>query len=149
MKTVLKTNLFFVCLAFVICFGITAVSYGQAVVSVDPAESPSPGVGQQLTIRLQITNGQNVEAYEVSVNFDTSALRYVSGLDDNAIVDVSPLANLTQLTLLRSTPHFVQSRLKNAQLCAVPSLRFVENSVSIVVFRLAQNLLNLNNVSSI
>ena len=79
MKTVLKPNLFFLCLTVLLCFGLTALSYGQAVVSVDPAESPSPGVGQQLTIRLHVSNGRNVAGYEVSVNFDTSALRYVSG----------------------------------------------------------------------
>ena len=44
MKTLLKTNLFLSCLAVLLCFGITALSYGQAVVSVDPEwESPSPG----------------------------------------------------------------------------------------------------------
>ena len=78
MKTLLKTNLFFGCLVLLLCFGITSLSYGQAVVSVDPVESPSPGVGSQLTISLKITNGRNVAAYEVGVNFDTSALRYVS-----------------------------------------------------------------------
>ena len=73
-----RKRLFFSWLVMLLCFGITALSYGQAVVSVDPAESPSPGVGSQLTIRLKITNGRNVAAYEVGVNFDTSALRYVS-----------------------------------------------------------------------
>ena len=78
MKTLLKTNLFLSCLAVLLCFGITALSYGQAVVSVDPAESPSPGVGSQLTIRLKITNGRNVAAYEVGVNFGykCAALRF-------------------------------------------------------------------------
>ena len=78
MKGLFKTRLLFTVLAFLMCFGITSLSYGQAVVSVDPAESPSPGVGQQLTIRLHISNGRNVAGYEVGVNFDTSALRYVS-----------------------------------------------------------------------
>ena len=73
-----RKRLFFSWLVMLLCFGITALSYGQAVVSVDPAESPSPGVGSQLTISLKITNGRNVAAYEVGVNFDTSALRYVS-----------------------------------------------------------------------
>ncbi len=79
MKTLLKTNLFFSCFTVLLCFGITALSHGQAVVSVDPAENASPGVGSQLTIRLKISNGKNVAGYEVGVNFDTSALRYVSG----------------------------------------------------------------------
>ena len=48
MKIVLELNLFFLCLVMLLCFGITAFSYGQAVVSVDPPESSSPGVGSQL-----------------------------------------------------------------------------------------------------
>ena len=83
MKTLLKTNLFFSCFTVLFCFGITALSHGQAVVSVDPVESASPGVGSQLTIRLKISNGKNVAGYEVGVNFDTSALRYVSGTNGN------------------------------------------------------------------
>ncbi|RKU19587.1 hypothetical protein C6500_10480 [Candidatus Poribacteria bacterium] len=83
MKTVLKTNLFFICLTFLLCFGISAVSYGQAVVAVDPEESPSPSVGQQLTIQLKISNGRNVAGYDIGVNFDTSALRYVSAANGN------------------------------------------------------------------
>ena len=78
MKTLLKTNLFLICAALVLSFGITALSYGQAVVAVDPAESPSPAVGSELTIGLKITNGQNVAAYEISVHFDPSALEYKS-----------------------------------------------------------------------
>ena len=78
MKTLLKTNLFLSCIIVLLCFGITALSYGQAVVSVDPVESPSPAAGGQLAISLKITSGRNVAAYEVGVNFDTRALRYVS-----------------------------------------------------------------------
>ena len=83
MKTLLKRNLFLSCLAVMFCFGITALSYGQAVVSIDPAESPSPAVGSELAINLKITNGQNVAAYEVSVNFDPSALKYKSSANGN------------------------------------------------------------------
>ena len=79
MKTVLKTSLFFKHLVFLFCFGITSMSYGQAVISVDPPENASPGVGSQLTIRLKISGAQNVAGYEVSVNFDTTALQYVLG----------------------------------------------------------------------
>ena len=78
MKMLFKKPLFLICAALVLCFGITVLSYGQAVVAVDPAESPSPAVGSELTIGLKITNGQNVAAYEVSVHFDPSALKYKS-----------------------------------------------------------------------
>ena len=83
MKTLFKSHLFFSCIAVLLCFGIIAPSYGQALVSVDPPEVASPAVDSQLTIHLKITNGQNVAGYEVSVNFDTSALQYVSSVNGN------------------------------------------------------------------
>ena len=73
-----RKRIFFSWLVMLLCFGITSLSYSQAVVSVDPVESSSPTVGSQLTIRLKVTNARNVVAYEAGVNFDTSALRYVS-----------------------------------------------------------------------
>ena len=77
MKTLLKTNLFLICLAFVMCFGIAARSYGQAVVSIDPAEVASPAAGAQLSVNIKITNGSGVAGYNVTVGFDTTALEYV------------------------------------------------------------------------
>lgn len=77
MKTLLKTNLFLICLAFVMCFGIAASSYGQAVVSIDPAEVASPAAGGQLSVSIKIANGTNVAGYDVTVSFDTTALEYV------------------------------------------------------------------------
>ena len=67
-------NIFVICL---LCFGITAMSYGQAVVSIDPAEVASPAVGGTLSVNIKITNGTNVAGYDVTVGFDTSALQYV------------------------------------------------------------------------
>jgi hypothetical protein len=66
-----RKRLFFSWLVMLLCFGITSLSYSQAVVSVDPVESSSPAVGSQLTIRLKVTNARNVVAYEAGVNFDT------------------------------------------------------------------------------
>lgn len=67
-------NIFVICL---LCFGITAMSYGQAVVSIDPAEVASPAAGGTLSVNIKITNGTNVAGYNVTVGFDTSALQYV------------------------------------------------------------------------
>ena len=77
MKTLLKTNLFLICLTLLLCFGITAMSYGQAVVSIDPAEVASPAAGGTLSVNIKITNGTGVAGYNVTVGFDTSALQYV------------------------------------------------------------------------
>ncbi len=65
-------------LAVVMCFGFTAMSYGQAVVSVDPAEVESPAVGEELVVSINITGGEGVVGYQATVNFDPTALEYVS-----------------------------------------------------------------------
>ena len=76
------TNLMLFCLLTVGVFlGFTTLSYGQTVVSVDPVDPPefiSPSPGEQLTIGVKITNARNVAGYWVTVNFDLSALRYIS-----------------------------------------------------------------------
>ena len=67
-------NIFVICL---LCFGITAMSYGQAVVSIDPAEAASPAAGGTLSVNIKISNGKGVAGYNVTVGFDTTALQYV------------------------------------------------------------------------
>ncbi len=54
----------------------------NATVSVSPSPVPSPAIGDQLTLSLNITNGENVAGYQATVTFDTAALRFVSS--DNA-----------------------------------------------------------------
>ena len=65
-------------LAVVMCLGFTAMSYGQAVVSVEPAEVESPAAGEELMVSINITGGADVAGYELVVNFDPAALSYVS-----------------------------------------------------------------------
>ena len=77
MKTLLKRNVFLICLTLGLCIGITALSYGQAVVAIDPAEVASPAVGGQLSVNIKISDGTGVAGYNITVDFDTSALQYV------------------------------------------------------------------------
>ena len=65
-------------LAVVMCLGFTAMSYGQAVVSVDPAEVESPAAGEELMVSINIAGGEGVAGGQVTVNFDPTALSYVS-----------------------------------------------------------------------
>ena len=78
MKTLFSTNRFLICLTFLLCLGITAMGYGQAVVSIDPAEVASPAAGGTLSVNVKITNGIGVVGYNVTVGFDVSALQYVA-----------------------------------------------------------------------
>ena len=48
-----------------------------ATVSITPSSVRSPAVGEQLTLSLKIADGENVAGYQATVEFDTSALRYV------------------------------------------------------------------------
>lgn len=48
------------------------------VVSIVPALIESPGIGEQFSITVNIANAQNVAGYQVSLQFDSEALQYVS-----------------------------------------------------------------------
>lgn len=47
-------------------------------VFVEPRQVTSPTIGQQLTININVKGAADVTAYEVTVGFDPTALRYVS-----------------------------------------------------------------------
>ena len=49
----------------------------DVTVSFSPSPVQSPAVGEQLTLSLTITDGENVSGYQATVNFDTTALKYV------------------------------------------------------------------------
>ena len=51
----------------------------DATVSITPTSVASPAIGQKLEFRLNITGGKAVAGYQASVQFDTTALRFVSG----------------------------------------------------------------------
>ena len=47
------------------------------VVSIMPASVTSPAVGEQLVVEIQVAGAENVFGYELTLMFDTTALRYV------------------------------------------------------------------------
>ena len=49
----------------------------DVTVSLSPSAVQSPAIGEQLTVSLNITDGENVSGYQATVNFDTTALKYV------------------------------------------------------------------------
>ena len=51
--------------------------------SILPSPVASPAVGRQLTLSLNIAGGKNVAGYQATVQFDTTALRYISGANGN------------------------------------------------------------------
>ena len=51
----------------------------DATVNISPASVASPDIGEQIEFNLNITGGEAVAGYQATVQFDTTALRYVSG----------------------------------------------------------------------
>ncbi|MDE0427564.1 MAG: cohesin domain-containing protein [Candidatus Poribacteria bacterium] len=52
-----------------------------STLSILPASVVSPGIGEQLALNLNIEGGESVAGYQASVRFDTTALRFVSGVN--------------------------------------------------------------------
>ena len=57
----------------------TATTTTDATVSISPASVISPAIGEQITFNLNIISGETIAGYQASVQFDATALRYVSG----------------------------------------------------------------------
>lgn len=73
-----NSKMLFGLLMFVSCFCLTTVSYSQAVVSVEPETPAVPKVGEFFTVVVNITGGEAVAGYQVSIAFDPAVLRYIS-----------------------------------------------------------------------
>ncbi len=62
---------------------ITETTTTDTTVSIAPSSIASPAIGQQLEFNLNITVGEAVAGYQATLQFDTTALRYVSGANGN------------------------------------------------------------------
>ena len=65
---------------FLIIFSVNTSAQDPAFTTVRLSFTPVPSlaVGELLTFRLTITDGENIAGYQATVFYDTSALRYVS-----------------------------------------------------------------------
>ena len=61
----------------------------DSTVSISPSSVASPAVGQQLELSLNITGGETVAGYQATVQFDTTALGYVSSTNGDYLPDVA------------------------------------------------------------
>ena len=61
----------------VLLWRLTSSPTPNATVSISPSSVPSPAIGEQLTLSLKIADGEDVAGYQGTVQFNTSALRYV------------------------------------------------------------------------
>ena len=61
----------------------------DAAVSISPTSVASPAIGEQLAFNLNITSGEAVAGYQATVQFDTTALRYVSSANGDYLPDTA------------------------------------------------------------
>ena len=56
---------------------VTATESSNATVNISPSPMLVPAIGEQFTVSLNITNGENIAGYQATVSFDPTALHYV------------------------------------------------------------------------
>ena len=70
-------------------FLTNALTRADALVSITPSSVASPAIGEQLVISVSITGGVDVKAYDFRVQFDNTALRYVSAVPADYLPEVA------------------------------------------------------------
>ena len=81
----------------------TPTTTTDAIVSISPVSVASPAIGQQIEFMLNITSGEAVAGYQATVQFDTTALGYVSSTNGDYLLDVAffvpPVVDGNRVTL--------------------------------------------------
>ena len=81
--------------------------FANTTVSVSPSPVPSPAIGEQLTLSLNITDGKNVAGYQATIHFNSTALRYVETANGDYLSAsaffVPPIVNENRVTLGATT----------------------------------------------
>ena len=87
----------------VLLWEVTPSPNTNATVSVSPSPVQSPTIGAQLTLSLDITDGETVAGYQATVAFDPTALRYISSANGDYLPTgaffVPPVVDGNQVTL--------------------------------------------------
>ncbi len=101
--TIPMTLKFKVICVLAIFLAIPSLVFARATVSIQPLEMESPVAGQEFTVDVAITDGENVAAYQVTVEFNPNTLAFVETenadyLPENAFV-VLPIITDNDITL--------------------------------------------------
>lgn len=63
--------------AIAILLAIPSLVFARATVSIQPLDMESPAVGKEFSVDVAITDGANVSAYQVTVEFNPNTLAFV------------------------------------------------------------------------
>ncbi len=91
----------------VLLWELAPVATSNATLSLSPASLQSPAGGEQLTFALEIADGENVAGYQVTVSYDTTALRYIESANGDYLPAgaffIPPVAEGNTVTLAASS----------------------------------------------
>ncbi|MDE0043290.1 MAG: cohesin domain-containing protein [Candidatus Poribacteria bacterium] len=110
-----------VCLA-AICLIIPSLVFGEAVVSIDPAVIDSPLEGEKLIINVNISNAENVSAYQLNLKFDVAALSYVGVEFSDYLPGNADPDNIANLEIFLIEPIRVETDLATGTATLVPPI---------------------------
>ena len=71
----------------IILWDLTASATTPAISSISPTSTKSLGIGEQLTVSLNIAGGENVKGYQATVVFDPNALIFFSSANGDYLPD--------------------------------------------------------------
>ena len=109
------------CLA-AICLTIPSLVFAEAVVSINPAVIDSPLVGEKLILNVNISNAENVSAYQLNLKFDSIALSFV-GVEFSDYLPGDPnIRNLANIEVFLIEPNRVQADLATGTATLVPPI---------------------------
>ena len=108
------------------------------ITRITPSRTVSPAIGKQLTFNIEIVGGKNVAGYQLTVEFDATAMRYISSTNGDYLSGdtyrMPPVIDENQVTLASSA--FTENRNGNGILA----------TVTFEVVALKTSTLNLTNV---
>lgn len=75
----------------------------EVVIKINPSQRKTMTVGEQQTFTIEIVGGKDVSGYQLTLDYDTSALRFISGnngdfLGENAFF-AKPIVDKNTVTL--------------------------------------------------
>ena len=105
-----------------ICLTVPSLVFAEAVVSIDPAVIESPLVGEKLVINVNISNAENVSAYQLNLAFDVTALSFVDIEFSDYLPGNREVGNIANLEIFLIEPNRVETDLATNTAILVPPI---------------------------
>ena len=105
-----------------ICLAVPSLVFAEAVVSIDPAVIESPLVGEKLVIDVNISNAENVSAYQLNLAFDVNALSFVGIEFSDYLPGNREVGNIVNLEIFLIEPNRVETDLATNTAILVPPI---------------------------